>query len=207
MQKRVLVCFLFLSTVLCLQGLAKEFKLVSVHAPNSFIQSVCGDAKWHTMTNPQLYVVVQAGEFSWHSQGQDIGGNKNDFYFQKEKFKIDDNASDIIIKILVGEKERIVRSKRAGGGAIAGGLAGAGVGAVGAGACSGGLGAPAGAAIGFIVGAIVGAGSTQLLPVEGSREVQSFPFYSVYSVSGTHSRDCNSGDILSDGKTIKLVIE
>ena len=105
MKKRVLVCFLFLSTVLCLQGLAKEFKLVSVHAPNSFIQSVCGETKWHTMTMPQLYVEVQAGEFTWRSKGQDIAGNKNDFYFKKEKFEIDDNTSGIIISIFVGEKE------------------------------------------------------------------------------------------------------
>ena len=205
MQKKMFGCFLILSSLLCLNIMGKEFKLVSVHAPNSYIKTACGDKL--KMTESVLFVEVQAGDdIVWRSRGQSIGGNKSDFYFN-QKFEIDDREDSVIIKIVVGEKEAYERSMRAGAGAAGGAGIGAIIGAIGAGIFTGGLGAPAGAAIGALIGGAGGAAVVQLLPVEGNREVQSFAFYSLYSVSGKHSRDCGNGDILSDGKKIEIEIK
>ena len=205
MEKRMFRYLLLLSSLLCIQATAKDFKLVSVQAPNSYIKSACGDKL--KMAQTVLYVEVQAGsDVIWRSKGQSIAGIKSSFYFN-EKFSINDKESNVVIRILVGEKEAFERGLRAGAGAAGGAGIGALIGGIAAGVCTGGLGAPAGAGIGAIIGGAGGAAVVQLLPIEGSREVQSFAFYSLSGVSGKHSRDCGNGDILADGQKIEIEIK
>lgn len=205
MQKKVFSCFLFVISILCVPVMGKDFKLIKVHAPNSFVKSVCGDKL--KMTESVLFVEVQAGRnIVWRSKAQNFGGNKSDFYFY-ENFEIDEKENNVIIRILVGEKEAYERGLRAGAGAAGGAGIGALIGAIGAGICTGGLGAPAGAAIGALIGGAGGAAVVQLLPIEGNREVHSFAFYSLYSISGNHSHDCGNVDILHDGMKIELEIK
>lgn len=205
MQKKMLVCFLVLSSLLCFQAFAKDFKLISVEAPNSYVRNACGDK--FKLAKTVLYVEVQAGsDVVWRSKGQSIAGYKSSYHFN-EKFSIDDNESNVVIRIMVGEKEAVERGLRAAGGAAGGAGIGALIGAIAAGVCTGGLGAPAGAAIGAAIGGASGAAVVQFAPIEGSREVQSFAFYSLSGVSGKHSRDCGNGDILADGQKIEIEIK
>ena len=206
MQKKMFVCFMFLSSLLCLHAMAKDFKLIRVHAPNSYIKTACGSK--YKFTETVLFVEVQIGAKTvWRSEPQSIaGGTKSDFYFF-ENFTIGDNDNNAVIKILVGEKQAHEQRMRTGTGAAGGAGIGAAIGAIAAGFCSGGLGAPAGAAIGALIGSIGGGGAAYLLPVEGDREVHSFAFHSLYDIQGKHSHDCERGDFLSDGQKIEIEIE
>lgn len=205
MQKKMLVCFILMSSLLCIQVVAADFRLMSVHAPKSYIMSACGDKL--KMSKTVLYVEVEAdSSIICRTKAQGIGGNKSDFYFN-DSFSIDDNVNNVVIRILVGEKEAVERGMRAGAGAAGGAGIGAIIGGIAAGIFTGGLGAPAGAAIGAAIGGASGAAVVQLLPIEGSREIQSFAFYSLSSIPGKHFRDCGNGDVLSDGQKIEIVIQ
>ena len=155
------------------------------------------------LVESSLYIeVLRNGTKCWRSPALGLEDAR-----QKERFLFDQKdrltsfammwkpGDEVSVSVNVAERKALVRASTAGGGGVAGALAGAGIGAVGAGVCSGGLGAPAGAVIGAVVGFFSGASIAQFVPVKGAREVVSFNVSKdVFGLDGTISQDISSQD-------------
>ena len=162
------------------------------------------------LVDSQIFVEVSRnGEMCWRSPGRpvDASGRQERFSFDEKdrltSFALTWKSGDEIdIAVRVAESKALVRASTAGGGAVAGMLAGAAVGAIGAGCCTGGLGAPAGALIGGGIGLFGGAAIAQFVPVKGAREVVNFKTNAEdFGLNGELEKDVSStDDILLSGK-------
>ena len=202
-MKKIMLALVLTIVTIALQ--AKDYTIVSFHAPKEYIQNAKGNNR--SFTEPVLWVEIQQGEnkILERTEGQGIGGNKVDFRFDK-KVSIADDKFPITVKILVGERKNLERGARAAAGGGIGATIGGFVGGCLAGFCTGGLGAPAGAIIGAAIGGSIGAGASFLAPVKNGREVASFAFEISKEFIGNHEKECGD-NILLDGKTVRLIIK
>lgn len=185
---------------ICINVMAENFTIQKLHTPNQYVKNAyTGKA---VFTEPVLFIEVlnNNNKVILRTQGQSIAGNKDNYFFN-EKLKLEDGNFPVIVKVLVSDKKIAEASIRTGSGAVIGAIIGGTI----TGVLSGGLGAAGGAAIGGLIGGAFGGASVVFAPIQGAHEVTSFYYEKIENFRGIKENTC-SGDILLDGKVIKIFI-
>lgn len=197
------IFFTLFAIIFSLVSFAKEsITIETFTCPSNMINK---QTDYKTLTDKTLWIEVcdNKENIIARTNGLALGGNKEVFSFSEN---VEFDNFPIIVKVMTGESKSYEKGARALAGAGIGATIGGIIGGCCAGFVTGGLGAPAGAAIGIAIGGAVGGASSFLVPVEGSKELTSFRFEKKAEVC-PQEKPCGIGDILLDGKVMKLVVK